>query len=172
METVIRNCETILEDIGETNSQGVIGELDDRLNEIFSEQGGTNVVYPAPKFWLEDTGCGSHSIHIRPPFFRECIVKAHRETKEAMEYAGFDSTIYDEIQDNMESIRENERAYWEANPDWLPEGKTANDMADEAAQNYGDNQLQAKGSKGQEVYHAEAGRVNEEVTERRTNARA
>ncbi|GAB3992380.1 hypothetical protein GCM10029992_01180 [Glycomyces albus] len=67
VEIVLKNCRTIIDDIaGEEGDGGVVKLLDDKQAEIFEQQGGTACVYPAPKFYMEGTSCGSHRIHIRP----------------------------------------------------------------------------------------------------------
>ncbi len=103
-ETVLKNCKTVSGDIaGEDGKGGVVKLLDDKQTEIYDQQGGTSCAYPAPKFYMQGTSCGSHQIHIRPPFFKNCEIHKNDEISKAVELAGFDPTVIDEVQEGRET---------------------------------------------------------------------
>ncbi|WP_155829746.1 hypothetical protein [Glycomyces tenuis] len=166
-QTVIRNCKTIMKDIaGEDGAGGIIKVLNDKQQEIFNQQGGTAIVYPAPKFFLENTGCGSQAIHIRPPFFQTCEIKANDETKEAVELAGFDPGIVDEVHDAREEEYNRWAEYVAENPDYEEDGRKGEELAQYKADQLADDMLEDMGNDGQEILQAQAAEVNEEVTDR------
>src|SRR5690606_341214 len=111
------------------------------LSEIISQQGEDACVYPAPKFYLEDTACGSHRIHIRPPFWKSCDIKANDETREALEYAGFDPLVVDEVHDERQNVYD----YWlqltQDYPDYSEDGRSGAELAQYKADQYADNRL-------------------------------
>ncbi len=106
VEKVIKNIRTVLADIwGEPDTiGGAVKILDEKSESIFAQQGGNQCVYPSPKFHLEDAAACSHKIHIRPAYFPACEVFPDDETKVAMEWAGFEPTIVDEVQEERERI--------------------------------------------------------------------
>ncbi|GAB3656124.1 hypothetical protein [Glycomyces tarimensis] len=170
-QIVVRNCKTIMKDIaGEDGNGGIVKILDDKQSEIFDQQGGTAIVYPAPKFFLENTGCGSQAIHIRPPFYQTCEIKADEETKEAVELAGFDPGIVDEVHEEREAEYNRWMEYLNNNPDYEEDGRKGHDLAQYKADQLADERLEAMGNDGQEILQAEAAEVNEEVTDRHSTA--
>src|SRR5690606_12267171 len=108
----------------------------------------------------------AHSIHIRPPFFKTCEVKADDETKVALEWAGFDSNIVDEVHEERERIYENYMEYCRNNPDYEEDGMKGEELARTRADEWADRQVDRLGTDGQEELQAEASRVNEEITDR------
>ncbi|SDK88234.1 hypothetical protein SAMN05216298_1819 [Glycomyces sambucus] len=172
-ETVIKNCKTIQNDIGgESGADGVIKVLDTKQSEIFEQQGGTACVYPAPKFFMEGTSCGSHRIHIRPPFFRNCEIRANDETKAALELAGFDPQIVDEVSEGRQQTYDMWNEYVTANPDYEEGGLKGKALAESKAEEYATRRLDTLGTQGSSQLEEEAARVNEEVTERHSNVEA
>ncbi|WP_205324755.1 hypothetical protein [Glycomyces sp. YM15] len=172
-ETVVKNCQTLQDDIGgEDGTEGIIKILDDKQLEIFEQQGGTACVYPAPKFYMEGTSCGSHRIHIRPPFFKNCVIEANDEIKHAVELAGFDPTVVDEVQEGRQSTYDRWMEYVTANPDYEQNGLKGEALARSKADEYADRQLVAMGAKGSDQLEEQAAIVNEEVTERHSNVEA
>ncbi|WP_051703827.1 hypothetical protein [Glycomyces sp. NRRL B-16210] len=172
-ETVVKNCRTIQSDIGgEDGTDGVIKVLDTKQSEIFEQQGGTACVYPAPKFYMEGTKCGSHRIHIRPPFFRNCEIRENDETKAALELAGFDPMIVDEVSDGRQRTYDMWMEFVTANPDYTEGGLKGEELATSKAEEYATQRLETLGPKGASHLDEEAARVNEEVTERHSNVEA
>lgn len=172
-EAVVKNCRTILSDIGgEDGADGVIEVLDTKQSEIFEQQGGTACVYPAPKFYMEGTKCGSHRIHIRPPFFRNCEIRENDETKAALELAGFDPMIVDEVSDGRQRTYDMWMEYVTANPEYTEGGLKGEELATHKAEEYATQRLETLGPKGSKHLDEEAARVNEEVTERHSNVEA
>ncbi|RRR98256.1 hypothetical protein [Glycomyces terrestris] len=173
VETVLKNCKTIQNDIGgEDGADGVIKVLDTKQAEIFEQQGGTACVYPAPKFFMEGTSCGSHRIHIRPPFFRNCEIRANDETKAALELAGFDPQIVDEVSEGRQQTYDMWNEYVTANPDYEENGLKGQALAESKAEEYASRRLDTLGTQGSSQLEEEAARVNEEVTERHSNVEA
>ncbi|THV42578.1 hypothetical protein [Glycomyces buryatensis] len=172
-ETVIKNCRTLLDDIGgEDGTDGIVKVLDDKQLEIFEQQGGTACVYPAPKFYMEGTSCGSHRIHIRPPFYKNCVIEENDEIKHAVELAGFDPTVVDEVQEGRQAEYDRWLEYATANPDYEVDGLKGEELAQKKADEYADRELVAMGAKGSEQLEEQAAIVNEEVTERHSNVEA
>ncbi|MQM28259.1 hypothetical protein GFD30_22225, partial [Glycomyces sp. NEAU-7082] len=172
-ETVIKNCRTIQNDIGgENGDDGVIKILDTKQAEIFEQQGGTACVYPAPKFFMEGTSCGSHRIHIRPPFFRNCEIRENDETKAALELAGFDPTVVDEVNEGRQRTYDMWIEYVNANPDYEENGLKGQALAESKADEYATMRMEYLGTRGSSQLEEEAARVNEEVTERHSNVEA
>jgi hypothetical protein len=172
---VVKNIRTVIEDIGEDDSSGVIGLLKEKSMSVFDQQGGQAIVYPAPKFWLENTGCGSQAIHIRPPYFDHCEIFANDETKKALELGGFDPNIYDEVhnarQETYDYYYEHySQPYYQENPDQIPGGKTAHEYATELAEEQANLALEDLGNEGTEQYQAKAAEANGEVTDRTSEA--
>jgi hypothetical protein len=168
VEKVIKNCRTILEDVwGEDG--GAVKVLNDKAEEIFSQQGGNECVYPAPKFHLEDAAACSHKIHIRPAYFPECKVFADDETKTAMEWAGFEPGIIDEVEEN----RQAEYDYWieqtNAYPDLEIDGRKGADLAQYKADEYAKTTTDSLGTDGQEQLQDQAKVVNGDIMDRKTN---
>ncbi|MEU5871131.1 hypothetical protein AB0A73_06155 [Glycomyces sp. NPDC047369] len=173
VETVLKNCKTIGNDIGgEDGADGVIKVLDTKQSEIFDQQGGTACVYPAPKFYMEGTSCGSHRIHIRPPFFRNCEIRENDETKAALELAGFDPQIVDEVSEGRQQTYDMWNEYVTANPDYEENGLKGQELANSKADEYSSQRLETLGTQGASQLEEEAARVNEEVTERHSNVEA
>ncbi|MEU6859632.1 hypothetical protein AB0B28_12265 [Glycomyces sp. NPDC046736] len=173
VETVLKNCKTIQNDIGgDDGVDGVIKVLDTKQSEIFDQQGGTACVYPAPKFYMEGTSCGSHRIHIRPPFFRNCEIRANDETKAALEIAGFDPMIVDEVSDGRQRTYDMWLEYLNNNPDYEEGGLKGQALAESKAEEYATNRLETLGPKGSKHLDEQAAIVNEEVTERHSNVEA
>ncbi|MCD0443982.1 hypothetical protein LO763_10135 [Glycomyces sp. A-F 0318] len=172
-ETVLKNCKTIAGDIaGENGDGGVVKLLDDKQLEIYDQQGGTSCVYPAPKFYMQGTSCGSHQIHIRPPFFKNCEIHKNDEIKKAVELAGFDPTVIDEVQEGRETTYNRWLEYVNANPDYEEGGVKGEALAKQKADEFADRRLISLGAQGSEQLEEESARVNEEVTERHSNAEA
>ncbi|GAB3649343.1 hypothetical protein [Glycomyces tarimensis] len=172
-ETVIKNCRTVLNDIGgEDGADGIIKILDVKQAEIFEQQGGTACVYPAPKFYMEGTHCGTHRIHIRPPFFRSCVIEENDEIKHAVELAGFDPSVVDEVHDGRQATYDDWVEYVTANPDYTEDGLSGEPLARKKADDWADGRLVAMGAKGSEQLEEQAAIVNEEVTERHSNVEA
>lgn len=172
-ETVLKNCKTVSGDIaGEDGKGGVVKLLDDKQSEIYDQQGGTSCVYPAPKFYMQGTSCGSHQIHIRPPFFKNCEIHKNDEIKKAVELAGFDPTVIDEVQEGRETTYNRWLEYVNANPEYEVDGLKGEELARKKADEYADEQLIALGAEGSEQLEEESARVNEEVTERHANVEA
>ncbi|HEU5127964.1 MAG TPA: hypothetical protein VFU12_08245 [Glycomyces sp.] len=172
-ETVIKNCRTIQNDIGgEDGADGIIALLDTKQSEIFEQQGGTACVYPAPKFYMEGTSCGSHRIHIRPPYFKNCVIEENDEIKHAVELAGFDPTVVDEVQEGRQQTYDRWMEYVTNNPDYEQDGLKGEQLAQSKADEYADRRLVAMGAKGSEQLEEQAALVNEEVTERHSNVEA
>ncbi|MEU6249642.1 hypothetical protein [Glycomyces sp. NPDC047010] len=173
VETVLKNCKTIGNDIGgEDGADGVVKVLDTKQSEIFDQQGGTACVYPAPKFYMEGTSCGSHRIHIRPPFFRNCEIRANDETKAALELAGFDPQIVDEVSEGRQQTYDMWNEYVTSNPDYEEGGLKGQALAESKADEYSSQRLDSLGTQGASQLDEEAARVNEEVTERHSNVEA
>lgn len=173
VEIVLKNCRTIIDDIaGEEGDGGVVKLLDDKQAEIFEQQGGTACVYPAPKFYMEGTSCGSHRIHIRPPYYKNCVIEANDEIKHAVELAGFDPTVVDDIQDDREQVYQNWLEYVNNNPDYEQDGLSGEPLARAKADEYADQALVDMGAKGSEHVEEQAAIVNEEVTDRHSNVEA
>ncbi|MFG3339972.1 hypothetical protein [Glycomyces sp. NPDC048151] len=172
-ETVLKNCTTISGDIaGEDGKGGVVKLLDDKQAEIYEQQGGTSCVYPAPKFYMQGTSCGSHQIHIRPPFFKNCEIHKNDEIAKAVELAGFDPTVIDEVQEGRETTYNRWIEYVNANPEYEQDGLKGEELARKKADEYADERLISLGAQGSEQLEEEAARVNEEVTERHANVEA
>jgi hypothetical protein len=172
-ETVLKNCETVAGDIaGENGDGGVVKLLDDKQLEIYDQQGGTSCVYPAPKFYMQGTSCGSHQIHIRPPFFKNCEIHKNDEIKKAVELAGFDPTVIDEVQEGREETYNRWLDYVNTRPDYEVDGLKGEELARKKADEFADRRLISLGAQGSEELEQESARVNEEVTERHTNAEA
>ncbi|MEU5153097.1 hypothetical protein [Glycomyces sp. NPDC021274] len=172
-ETVLKNCKTVSGDIaGEDGNGGVVKLLDDKQAEIFEQQGGTSCVYPAPKFYMQGTSCGSHQIHIRPPFFKNCEIHKNDEIAKAVELAGFDPTVIDEVQEGRETTYNRWIEYVNANPEYEVDGLKGEELARKKADEYADERLISLGAKGSDQLEEEAARVNEEVTERHANVEA
>ncbi|SDD39311.1 hypothetical protein [Glycomyces harbinensis] len=172
-ETVLKNCRTIAGDIaGENGDDGVVKLIDDKQLEIYEQQGGTSCPYPAPKFYMQGTSCGSHQIHIRPPFFKNCEIHKNDEIKKAVELAGFDPTIMDEVQEGRETTYNRWLEYVNANPDYEEGGVKGEALATKKADEFADRRLVTLGAQGSEQLEEESARVNEEVTERHANAEA
>ncbi|WP_026931380.1 hypothetical protein [Glycomyces tenuis] len=173
LETVIANCRTIQNDIGgEDGADGVIKLLDTKQIEIFEQQGGTACAYPAPKFYMEGTSCGSHRIHIRPPFFKSCVIEENDEIKHAVEMAGFDPTVVDEVQEGRQRTYDRWIEYLNNNPDYEENGLKGEALAQSKADEYADQELVAMGAQGSEQLEEEASIINEDVTERHSNVEA
>jgi len=172
-ETVLKNCKTVVSDIGgENGDAGVIKVLDDKQLEIYEQQGGTACVYPAPKFYMQGTKCGSHQIHIRPPFFKNCEIHKNDEIKKAVELAGFDPTVIDEVQEGRETWYNQWMEYVTANPEYEEDGLKGEPLAKKKADEYADERLVSLGAEGSDQLEEESARVNEEVTERHANVEA
>lgn len=173
VETVLANCRTIQNDIGgEDGADGIIKLLDTKQSEIFEQQGGTACVYPAPKFYMEGTKCGSHRIHIRPPFFKSCVIEENDEIKHAVELAGFDPTVVDEVQERRQTTYDNWIEYVNNNPDYEEDGLKGEELARKKADDQADQELVRMGAQGSEQLEEQASIVNEEVTERHSNVEA
>ncbi|MFC3491499.1 hypothetical protein [Glycomyces rhizosphaerae] len=169
-ETVLKNCKTVSGDIaGEDGKGGVVKLLDDKQVEIYDQQGGTSCVYPAPKFYMQGTSCGSHQIHIRPPFFKNCEIHKNDEIAKAVELAGFDPTVIDEVQEGRETTYNRWLEYVNANPEYEVDGVKGEELARKKADEYADERLVSLGAEGSEQLEEESARVNEEVTERHAN---
>lgn len=172
-ETVLKNCTTVSGDIaGEDGKGGVVKLLDDKQAEIYEQQGGTSCVYPAPKFYMQGTSCGSHQIHIRPPFFKNCEIHKNSEIAKAVELAGFDPTVIDEVQEGRETTYNRWIEYVNANPEYEVDGLKGEELARKKADEYADSRLISLGASGSEQLEEESARVNEEVTERHANVEA
>jgi hypothetical protein len=172
-ETVLKNCATVSGDIaGDDGKGGVVKLLDDKQIEIYDQQGGTSCVYPAPKFYMQGTSCGSHQIHIRPPFFKNCEIHKNDEIAKAVELAGFDPTVIDEVQEGRETTYNQWLEYVNANPDYEVDGVKGEELARKKADEYADSRLISLGAQGSEQLEEESARVNEEVTERHANVEA
>jgi hypothetical protein len=165
--TVLRNVKALITDIGETDADGVIGVLKTKADAIYAQQGEQAIVYPAPKFWLEDAAGCSHKIHIRPPFFPSCEVHANDETANALEAAGFDPSVIDDVREHQE---QNYNRYYEEN---IAVGMTEAEAAENAttrAQEDADNEASALGTSGTADYQGRAAEVNGEITTRESTA--
>jgi hypothetical protein len=165
---VVKNIRTVIQDIGENETSGVIGVLNEKQQAIFNQQGGQAIVYPAPKFWLENTGCGSQAIHIRSPYFDHCEIFANDETKKALELGGFDPNIYDEVHEarerNYNAVYETyTQQYYVEHPEAIPGGKTAHEYATERAEYWANEALEDLGNDGSAQYQAKAAEANGEV---------
>jgi hypothetical protein len=172
-ETVLQNCKKVSGDIaGDDGKGGVVKLLDDKQSEIYEQQGGTSCVYPAPKFYMQGTSCGSHQIHIRPPFFKNCEIHKNDEIAKAVELAGFDPTVIDEVQEGRETTYNRWIEYVNANPDYEVDGLKGEELARKKADEYADERLISLGAEGSEQLEEESARVNEEVTERHANVEA
>ena len=173
VEIVLRNCRTICDDIaGEKGDGGVVKLLDDKQAEIFEQQGGTACAYPAPKFYMEGTKCGSHRIHIRPPFYRNCVIEENDEIKHAVELAGFDPTVVDEVQEGRENRYQQWLEFVNNNPDYEENGLSGEPLAKAKADEYADQALVDMGAKGSEQLEEQSSIVNEDVTDRHSNVEA
>lgn len=172
-ETVLKNCKTVSGDIaGEDGKGGVVKLLDDKQIEIYDQQGGTACAYPAPKFYMQGTSCGSHQIHIRPPFFKNCEIHKNDEISKAVELAGFDPTVIDEVQEGRETTYNSWIEYVNANPDYEEGGVKGEALATKKADEYADERLISLGAEGSDQLEEESARVNEDVTERHANVEA
>lgn len=167
VSTVLRNFATVVKDIGESESEGIIGVLTEKSNAIYAQQGEQAIVYPAPKFWLEDAAGCSHKIHIRPPFFPSCEVHANDETSHALETAGFDPGIIEEVNDYQE--QQYQSWYNEYTAAGMEESE-ARQMATERAQEDADGYASDLGTTGTADYQARAAEVNGEITTRESTA--
>lgn len=160
VSTVLRNFATFVEDIGTSDTDGVIGVLNEKSDAIYAQQGEQAIVYPAPKFWLQDGAACSHKIHIRPPFFETCEVHADDETEHALRMAGFDPEIITEVRDYRQQQYD---AYYQEN---LSVGMTESEAvanADTRAQQDADDYSTNLGTTGTSDYQARAAEVNGEV---------
>ncbi|MDA1358653.1 hypothetical protein O1R50_03410 [Glycomyces luteolus] len=167
VSTVLLNVKTLITDIGESDADGIIGVLKTKSDAIYSQQGEQAIVYPAPKFWLEDAAGCSHKIHIRPPFFPSCEVHADDETANALEAAGFDPSVIDDVREHQE---QNYNMYYEEN---IAAGMTEAEAVENAttrAQEDADNEASALGTDGQADYQGRAAEVNGEIIDRQYNA--
>ncbi|PRY60859.1 hypothetical protein [Glycomyces artemisiae] len=171
VEKVIKNCQKVLGDIwGEdTSLGGAVKNLNDKASEILAQQGGDECPYPSPKFHLEDAAACSHKIHIRPPYFPECEVFPDDETKVAMEWAGFDSTIVDEVQEERERTYNAYIEYTNQYPDYEEDGMRGEELARTRADEYAKDATDSLGTDGQEELQAQATQVNEDITDRTSN---
>lgn len=170
VEKVIKNCRTILDDVWGDDG-GAVKVLNDKADEIFSQQGGNECVYPAPKFHLEDAAACSHKIHIRPAYFQSCEVFADDETKTAMEWAGFDSSIIDDIENDRDELYQNALQYATDYPDaYVVGGRTPSQYAQETTDEWVKRQTDHLGTDGQEDLQEQATIVNGDIMDRKTNA--
>ncbi|MCH7231064.1 hypothetical protein L0U85_09395 [Glycomyces sp. L485] len=167
ISTVMRNVATLVKDIGESDSDGIIGLLREKSDAIYAQQGEQAIVYPAPKFWLENTSCNFHQIHIRAPFFDTCEIHKDNETSHAIELAGFEPDVIDEIH----GYREQQYTSWynEYTAAGM-EPAEAEAMATQRAEEDTDAYAQNTGNIGQEDYQARAAEVNGEITDRQYSA--
>lgn len=170
VDKVIKNCNKVLDDIiGSDGQGGAVKNLTDKANEILRQQGGDECPYPSPKFHLEDAAACSHKIHIRPPYFPECEVFPDDETKVAMEWAGFDSTIVDEVQEERERTYNAYIEYTNQYPDYEEDGMRGEELARTRADEYAKDATDSLGTDGQEELQAQATQVNEDITDRTSN---
>lgn len=171
VEKVIKNARTILADIwGEEGTVGgAVKLLDDKSDSIYQQQGGNECVYPSPKFHLEDAAACSHKIHIRPAYFPECKVFPDDETKVAMEWAGFDSSIVDEVQEERERIYNMYIDHTNQYPEYEEDGMRGEELARTRADEYAKRATDDLGTDGQDQLQAEAARVNGDITDRHSN---
>src|SRR5690606_23950945 len=111
---------------------------------------------PAPKFYMEGTSCGSHRIHIRPPFYKTCVIEENDEIKHAVELAGFDPTVVDEVQEGRQRTYDRWMEYLNNNPDYEVDGLTGEALAQKKADEYADQRLVAMGAEGSEQLEEQA----------------
>src|SRR5690606_5724936 len=90
----------------------------------------------------------------------------------AVELAGFEPTIVDEVHEGREWTYN----FWlervNAYPDYEENGLSGEPLARHKADEYADQRLVAMGAKGSEQLQEQAAIVNEEVTERHSNVEA
>jgi hypothetical protein len=170
VQTVIKNCNKVLKDIeGEGGGGGAVKNLEDKASEILAQQGGDECPYPSPKFHLEDAAACSHKIHIRPAYFPSCEVFPDDETKVAMEWAGFDATIVDEVENERQRVYDNWIEYTNANPDYEEDGRRGAELAKYHSDEYAKTVTDNLGTDGQEQLQEQASIVNEDITDRTSN---
>ncbi|SDL31911.1 hypothetical protein SAMN05216298_3390 [Glycomyces sambucus] len=170
VQTVIKNCNKVLKDIeGEGGGGGAVKNLEDKATDILNQQGGDECPYPSPKFHLEDAAACSHKIHIRPPYFPSCEVFADDETKVAMEWAGFDSNIVDEVQEERERIYNMYKDHTNQYPDYEEDGLRGEELAKTRADEYAKRATDDLGTDGQDQLQEQASIVNEDITDRTSN---
>lgn len=171
VEKVIKNVRTVLADIWGEGSEagGAVKILDEKSGSIYGQQGGDECVYPSPKFHLEDAAACSHKIHIRPPYFGACEVFADDETKVAMEWAGFEPTIIDEVQEERQRIYDWYIETSNQYPEFEVDGMRGEQLANAKADEYAQRETDRLGTDGQEQLQAQATQVNEDITDRHEN---
>ncbi|GAB3992377.1 hypothetical protein GCM10029992_01170 [Glycomyces albus] len=100
------------------------------------------------------------------------MIEANDEIKHAVELAGFDPTVVDDVQEDRERVYQNWLEYVNNNPDYEQDGLSGEPLARAKADEYADQALVDMGAKGSEHVEEQAAIVNEEVTDRHSNVEA
>nr|BFF22561.1 hypothetical protein GCM10025732_05260 [Glycomyces mayteni] len=86
-----------------------------------------------------------------------------------MEWAGFDSTIVDEVQEERENTYNAYIEYTNQYPEYEEDGMRGEELARARADEYAKDATDSLGTDGQDELQAQATQVNEDITDRTSN---